>query len=135
MRAPDHIIGGADDPYLLRWWMIPRNRVFNIYLHKFLRSDDDRALHDHPWPSVSIILRGGYREHFHGGFADRRPGAVVFRRATTAHRVELRNGPAWSLFVTGPRIRSWGFHCPQGWRHWQEFTSGPNGETVGKGCD
>lgn len=42
-RNPDFIIGGAD-PYMLRWWVIPRNKVFNIYLHRFLRSDDDRAL-------------------------------------------------------------------------------------------
>ena len=48
-RHPDFIVGGKDNPYLLRWFVIPRNPVFNIYLHRFLRSDDDRALHDHPW--------------------------------------------------------------------------------------
>ena len=37
--------------YLSRWHIIPRNRYFNIYLHKFVGSDDDRALHDHPWRS------------------------------------------------------------------------------------
>lgn len=47
-RAPDFYIGGNANPYLLRWWVIPRNRFFNVYLHKFLRDDDDRALHDHP---------------------------------------------------------------------------------------
>ena len=48
-RAPDFVIGGSDNPYLLRWFLIPRNPVFNVYLHKFMRSDDDRALHTHPW--------------------------------------------------------------------------------------
>lgn len=43
----DFTIGGHERPYLLRWFIIPRNRFFNIYLHKFLRSDDDRALLDH----------------------------------------------------------------------------------------
>src|SRR5690606_32105599 len=33
-RGPDVIIGGAHDPYLKRWWVIPRNRFFNIYLHQ-----------------------------------------------------------------------------------------------------
>ena len=28
----------------------------------------------------------------------------------------------WSLFITGPVIREWGFHCPNGWRHWKQFT-------------
>jgi hypothetical protein len=46
-----------------RWHIIPRNRLFNIYLHHFLKSDYDRALHDHPWASLSIILKGEYTEH------------------------------------------------------------------------
>ena len=57
-RTPDLVIGGWDDPYLLRWWLIPRNRWFNVYLHLFLRSDDDRALHDHPWFNLSFLLEG-----------------------------------------------------------------------------
>lgn len=47
-RPPDVVIGGDASPYMRRWWVIPRNRRFNVYLHHFLRSDDDRALHDHP---------------------------------------------------------------------------------------
>jgi hypothetical protein len=62
-RKPDFIIGGADEPYMLRWWVIPRNRFFNIYLHHFLRSDEDRALHDHPWLNCSWLLDGRYTEH------------------------------------------------------------------------
>jgi hypothetical protein len=31
-------------------------------------------------------------------------------------------------------VREWGFHCPRRWVHWRQFTAGPNGETVGKGC-
>src|SRR5690242_14714107 len=62
-RPPDVIIGGRDRPYMLRWFVIPRNRFFNIYLHHFHRSDDDRALHDHPWLNLSIILQGEYVEH------------------------------------------------------------------------
>lgn len=60
-RKPDFVIGDLSNPYLLRWWVIPRNRFFNVYLHKFLRDDDDRALHDHPWWSMSIILSSTLR--------------------------------------------------------------------------
>lgn len=56
-RAPDVVIGEADSPYLLRWHPIPRNPIFNVYLHQFLRDDDDRALHDHPWVNVSLLPR------------------------------------------------------------------------------
>src|SRR5258708_303359 len=62
-RKPDVLIGKQDDTYMERWWVIPRNRFFNIYLHHFLRSDDDRALHDHPWLNASILLQGKYTEH------------------------------------------------------------------------
>lgn len=137
MRNPDFVIGDVHDPYLLRWFVIPRNRWFNIYLHLFLRSDDDRALHDHPWVNLSVLLSGHYLEHLPGGIVKhRRRGQIVLRRASCAHRVELINGPVWTLFLTGPKVRSWGFHCPKGWRHWREFTNtADDGATVGKGCD
>ncbi len=141
-RPADIVIGGATRPYMRRWWVIPRNRALNIYLHKFLRDDDDRALHDHPWVNCSILLQGSYREILptRGGTLTtviRHAGDVVFRGPRSAHRIELIDGePCWTLFLTGPRLRSWGFWCQgAGWVHWRLFTSGPNGETVGKGCD
>lgn len=135
MREPDFVIGTADDPYLRRWWLIPRNRFFNIYLHQVLRNDDDRALHDHPWWNVSVILKSGYYEITPKGRFRRRCPGLVFRRATAAHRLELiDNKPAWSLFITGPKIREWGFLCPKGWRHWSEFTKPGNKGEVGIGC-
>src|ERR1700710_2371105 len=71
-RKPDVLIGKQDDTYMRRWWVIPRNRWFNIYLHHFLRSDDDRALHDHPWCNLSILLSGSYLEHLTGGYVKMR---------------------------------------------------------------
>lgn len=132
------VIGDPNDPYLRRWMLFPKNRFFNIYLHNFVRSDDPRALHDHPYPNVSIVLTGGYLEHFTHGIRQRLPGAVVFRRAATPHRIELIRGsrPVWTLFFCGPRVREWGFHCPGGWRVWSEFVAPtPDGNKVGKGCD
>jgi hypothetical protein len=138
-RPPDFVIGTPADPYLKRWWLIPRNRFFNIYLHQFLRSDDDRALHDHPWWNISFILKGEYTEHTipAGGINIRKiykAGDLKLRRAVAAHRVELHAGECWSLFITGPVIRSWGFHCPAGWRRWQDFVAENPGE-IGRGCD
>lgn len=136
-RVPDFVIGGADDPYLLRWWLLPRNPVFNAYLHCFLRSDDDRALHTHPWLfNLSWLLRGPYREWLaEDRFVDRAPGVVKFRWGAAAHRVELTGGPCWTLFLTGPRVRQWGFLCPRGWVHWKKFTAPGDKGAVGKGCD
>lgn len=142
-RPPDFIIGGAADPHLKGWWVIPRNRFFNIHLHQFLRSDDDRALHDHPWVNVSVLLRGSYLEHLRDGQVLLRkpwrpwaPWRLIARLPTSAHRVALiDNRPVWTLFLTGPNVRAWGFLCPQGWRHWRDFTAGERGEVAGKGCE
>ncbi|QDP44170.1 hypothetical protein SEA_JUJU_54 [Gordonia phage JuJu] len=119
---PHQVIGGPDNPYLRRWYLIPRNPLINVYLHQFLRSDDDRALHDHPWWFVSLILRGGYYEHTKTGVRWRGAPSLAYRAATHRHRVELPGGPegsgrendeqpAWTVIVTGRRTRSWGFWC------------------------
>jgi hypothetical protein len=135
-REPDFVIGPKEDPYLRRWWLIPRNRWFNIYLHEIRHGDDDRAMHDHPWWNVSIILRGGYLEHMPGGRrAVRGPRSVTFRLPTALHRLETIGGlTTWTLFITGPVVREWGFACPQGWRVWTEFVSARDAGEVGRGC-
>lgn len=144
-RSPDFIIGPHDDPYLRRWWLLPRNSVFNVYLHHVLRSDDDRALHDHPYWNLSILLKGGYREIVPANvrigavfgiqeIKTRAPGAVVFRLGKALHRLEVdRSAPCWSLFITGPRFREWGFQCPKGWVFWKDFVAANPGE-IGRGC-
>ena len=96
IRPPDFIVG-ADDPvgpYLRRWYLLPRNRVLNVYLHQFLRDDDDRALHDHPWAWLSVLLSGSYIEHTiaAGGIHHRRvrgAGSLKISGPWRAHRVEL----------------------------------------------
>lgn len=130
-RPPDFVIG---EGYLLRWWIVPRNRFCNVYLHRINRSDDDRALHDHPWRNLSILLRGAYREVTPEGSRVRRAGAIVLRRATQLHRLEVVDGPVWTLFVTGPRVREWGFQCPQGWVDWSVFTDPSDTGRIGRGC-
>lgn len=140
-RKPDFIIGGAERPYLRRHWLLPRNKLFNVYVHEFLRSDDDRALHDHPWLfNASWLIDGRYIEHTvaAGGISHRTlraAGAFKFRWGGAPHRVELFDGPCWTVFFTGPRVREWGFHCPEaGWIHWKQFTAADDKGAVGPGC-
>ena len=140
-REPDFYIGGREHPYCIRWWVIPRNRFFNIYLHRFMHDDDDRALHDHPWDNCSIPLRSGYYEVLRGQMKYRRTFRLYFRRAETPHRVVLLRDTnrvpieSWSLFITGPVRREWGFHCPRGWRHWKKFVSERDFGDIGRGCE
>lgn len=153
-RAPDVRI--PTDPgamaYMLRWWKIRRNAFFNIYFHIVQRSDEDRALHDHPWMNFSIVLDGGYYEHLilPGGVHQKTwygPGSVRFRRSGNfAHRLELRRFadggmiggestrtelPVRTIFITGPVLRRWGFHHPKQWvdaYDWDSFLAS-EGET------
>lgn len=143
MRQPDFVIGDQADPYLRRWWVIRRNRFFNIYLHQFLKSDEDRALHNHPWVNCSILLTGSYLEHTPTGVYLRRswrpwaPWRLPMRWPSSAHRVELiASRPVWTLFLTGPVVREWGFLCPQGFVHWKQFVEQrEGGNKMGKGCE
>lgn len=131
---PHQIIAGTDGrPYLQRWYLIPRNRVLNVYLHRFLSSDDP-TLHDHPWAFLSCILSGTYEEVTAHGRHARRRGSTALRRATHRHSIVLprdhhgREIPCVTIIITGPHRRDWGFWCtttnsgPAGqrfipWRH------------------
>jgi hypothetical protein len=131
-RKPDFVIG---EDYMWRWWVIPRNEQANVYLHRIMHSDDDRALHDHPWANTSVLLSGRYVEHTLAGAVMREAGSVVTREATDAHRLEILPGEhAISLFMTGPKLREWGFHCPQGWRLWTDFVDARDSGQIGRGC-
>ena len=140
-RPPDIIIGRG---YLYRWYILPRNPLFNVYLHLFLGSDDDRAEHDHPWVSLSWLLDGHLYEYHTRpnqfctfpvvSVSGIRTGDWRFRRATFRHRLELVSEDAITLFITGPKIREWGFHCPRGWVPWYEFVDTADSGQIGKGC-
>ena len=132
-RPPDFVLQG----YMDRWFFAERGQKCNIYLHRFRGNDSDRALHDHPFNSVSTILKGSYIEHFHEvplavgangkyityGIA-RKEGHVIERPAETMHRISLiaPGQEVISLFAVGERIRDWGFLDPVlGWVQWQEY--------------
>ena len=142
---PHFVIGNPAEPYMLRWYLIPRNPWLNLYLHKFLRSDDDRAAHDHPWIFASLMISGGYIEHFERDGKKqtiyRNAPSFVFRRTTDRHIVELFEHfdgggpvPCWTIVLTGPKVRVWGFHCPKGFVPWFEFVDHTNTGNTGKGC-
>lgn len=134
MRSPGLIIGPRDNPQTLRWHIF-RWRGWQLSLHKWLRSDDDRALHDHSGDNLSVILTRGYFEVLqdddtYGNYGLysrqmaywRRPFVPYFRKAETPHRIALADSrPVWSLWLRWPPRREWGFHCPKGWRHRRDY--------------
>jgi len=143
--------------YMQRWWVKKprghdasaaedgrRDTSWGARVHRTIRSDAGRDLHDHPWWNVSIVLRGGYWEVMPTDQEQpakwdsrpetsllrghrrvwRGPGSIVFRRATDRHRLEIPDGgEAWSLFIMGPWQRNWGFHTPTQWVPWRDYIS------------
>jgi len=123
-----------NEPYLERYYLFLKDRdtfPFNIFLHKFLRSDPD-DLHDHPWPYATVILKGGYWEWTPVFDAEgrkltevakwRAPGHVRFNSATSLHRIELDPGvECWTLFMPGAKTREWGFVQSGVWQQWQQY--------------
>lgn len=124
MQQPMDLNIGPD--YLHRWWVIPRSEYCNVYLH----SDPADALHCHPWDNTSQLIFGEYIEHTPEGVFHRKAGDVINRKATDRHRIEVLPGSrAVSLFMTGPKVNEWGFHCPKGFMPWPEYrTNGGCGE-------
>jgi hypothetical protein len=146
MRAPDLVIGPRTNPQTERWHLF-RPWGIQIALHRWSRSDSDRALHDHSADNWSILLWGCYREWFSHSWETPRwklriPFIPYFRRAGEPHRVELhRGGPVWTIWIRFKPFRKWGFWCRTGWRPYEEYIaerdySAPGSEsTVGRGCD
>lgn len=120
-------------PLLIRYQLVKIGEAAGIYVHHFLRSDYDRALHDHPWGFLSLILRGGYTE-VHDQTPDGKqvdvyhePGTIIFRRPKWRHRVMLAKGKtAWTFILVGPRVRKWGFHLDTGWCWWRHHNPHKN---------
>lgn len=124
---PDEIIGELANPYLLRWYLVPHNRWLNVYLHKFVRSDDPH-LHDHPWAwFASLVVAGSYVEVTPVGLGSRRQASVALHAGTHRHRVILplntdgHEIPCWTVMITGPHRRQWGFWCGEQFIAWQSF--------------
>jgi len=123
-----------NEPYLERYYLFLRDRErfpFNIFLHKFLKSDPD-DVHDHPWPYATLILKGGYWEwipHFDtvGRKTNeyqvwRGPGHFRISKANSFHRIELDPAiTAWTLFMPGPKQRDWGFLVQNKWIQWEQY--------------
>jgi hypothetical protein len=120
-RLPCRIIGINDNPYLERYYV---GKLFGVtcYLHRFIRADADRDVHDHPWRlSVSVIVCGGYLEERvtciePGGWRIKQrqmhPGKINIINQRAFHRIASAKPETWTLFFHTSRIKQWGFLQP-----------------------
>lgn len=141
------IIGPDECPYVQRWFV--QTPLGTARVHHFMRSDDDRALHDHPWSFVTLVVRGSYRDITacpwcaDGKVRIQRwpepeagpecgpclgtgvrvdeltPGSVRYRPAEHQHRVE--SDGAWTIVLSGRKRRTWGFWEGAKFTRWREY--------------
>ncbi len=145
-RLPLRRISIDGEDYLLRYYVCGRLPTkywpgahprlgwlpFSVYLHRFLRPDQDRALHNHPWGrSVSFVLSGGYlEERLDESAFTRVDGQMIVIRRLRApainvirrddyHRIAELHGRVWTLFITGRKVGGWGYRDRLSGESWE----------------
>lgn len=108
LKFREHL-GLPECPYVYRWRLEIRG-VGSIRVHHWIGPDDDRAFHDHPWWFWTFVFKGSYTDKSPDGDDRLRAPALRYRPALHRHTVVPDHpGGAWTILVTGPRVRTWGF--------------------------
>lgn len=78
---------------------------FGVFLHRIHHDEDRDVFHNHPWDGISLIFGSYLEERLNCPPRTRRWWNWI--TAGRHHRVELPNGPVWTLFVHGRRYNTW----------------------------
>jgi hypothetical protein len=104
-------LGRPECPYLHRWVFVAFG--FAIRVHHWIRSDDKRFKHNHPWSYLTFVLKGGYTDVFDAYGEERRQTlktfSLAYRPKTHTHYVEVPKGGCWTVLLTPPPSQKWGF--------------------------
>lgn len=118
-----HFVSGRRKGQLYLEQFLLHLLLFTVRVHRFVRGDDDRAPHDHPFWFVTFPL-ADYDETYldaRGSLRRRNVKAFRFHYRPAKHRhiVSLygcvANGvlyepkPVWTIVVNGPYLNRWGF--------------------------
>lgn len=148
--------------YLWRLPLLKLPRERRVYLHHFVADDKAREPHDHPKGFLSIGLWGRYIERVYEILPPRREELVWastgrrqvcewpararciedriwiapwWRRfpAEHTHRILVPDGETcWTLVITGPITRTWGFWTRDGWVAFRDYFAGKWSEAGGE---
>ena len=100
-------LGNTECPYIQRW--VLDLGFFSIRIHKWFGSDDARHFHDHPWFYISLVLWGSYNDISPNGIKERKAPSIAYFPASHQHTVQLTSKTCWTILITGPEKRQWGF--------------------------
>ncbi|MAX54470.1 MAG: hypothetical protein CL537_02970 [Alcanivoracaceae bacterium] len=132
-NRPTRLIKIEGKPYMERYF-IGQLLGLTIYLHRFVRDDHERSLHNHPWNhAVSLVLTGRYSEHHapHARWVEHDQVIAIeqirkvswFNHITraTLHRIAQVKPETWTLFIHTDWQHHWGFLKRLGmdWPHYE----------------
>lgn len=110
-----------------RWYLLyyedeqnprPWSRLPNVWIHHFPGPDspDGEDEHQHPYSTLSVILKGWYDEVVTrpddmkcNSFRLRKKGTWCFQSYRTSHRICLVKPGTWSIFAHWVRRQDWAF--------------------------
>lgn len=135
IRRPDMDVELHDHPWwffslILKGWYEEEHPKWSLL--RYWRDDIADAARGRSSPvcdtiraKLAPIESGDVTRILHGrSITRRRRFSLAFRHAEDPHRItKLAPGGAWTLVVSGPKARSWGFWGREGWVHWLSFTS------------
>lgn len=106
-------LGKIECPYAYRWVFIFFG--YAIRIHKWLRSDDARYLHDHPWWFYTFVLKGSYTDVYEDNDGTRKEDHLKrfdfrYRSSSHKHYVKVPKEGCITILFTGKPIRKWGFY-------------------------
>lgn len=93
--------------YVRRWYL--QTPWYSIRVHHWLHSDGKRFFHDHAWWFLTLVRRGGYTDVTPNGQERMRVGSLRFGPSPHRHWVEVDASGCWTVLLTGPKVRRWGF--------------------------
>lgn len=118
----------TDSEYITRLHIL-KTPFFALCLHWLNKPDPEPYLHDHPVSFLSIILRGEYSEKrvrknqsgstFH--YETHRWFNWIPATPEDRHTITHVKPKTLTLCFMGPKVRTWGFHRPEGWQSWQDY--------------
>lgn len=84
----------------------------NVWLHYFPveKYTDGGYEHNHPWATITYVLKGGYVETFNGKDYLRKKGEFIFRTKDDVHQLKACIPGSWTLFYHGFRKTEWQIH-------------------------
>lgn len=133
-----HLVHADGSLYMSRRALF-ETRWMSARVHHIATPDSDCHLHDHPWPFISILMRGSYMERrpvevdpcfIEGADVERHEdrarhaGSIAFRRATDRHAITRVSRDVWTLFITfGRPMQWWGFYTRQGKVYFKDYAA------------